>query len=502
MTSILTFMVLLSTISTFYLSEKIEANPSNERCINPFSLGQVETTTHVRNIFTSETFPKAMSSDLKQLVSFPSVSSAPEQEGMEQAVAYLTKRLRDLSFEVGVKMVDGLPILEALTSRHVDRPTVMFYGHFDVVSADNQIWDQDPFKLNYRHGRYYGRGTADNKGPLTMFLAVLDAFKKSREGFPVNIVMLLDGGEEEGRSISEFLESRRDIYSQVSSVLICDGMNVDPSRGSIEIGSRGYLSMTAKVKTGERSVHSGSYGGAIPSASVALTRLLSSLHNDDQSIAVATLNQLLRPIPDSLQHRVDSMQLREIAGMAEGVPFVGNSNDPFASIVRGSAISYSMSPSAVSDIAHGATASIAVRLGPGMIAGDAFSAINKFLEKRMHDIPGILTLTQGAQFPYNRFDPNHPFLSEIATDAMTNVYGRSPVFTEDGGTTPLFSELYSVMGAVPVLFYGASDSQSNWHGANESVSSDLLEKSGLVTIQVLEAILNRQIALGASDLQK
>src|SRR3954467_9622737 len=147
-------------------------------------------------------------------------------------------------------------------------PTVMIYGHFDVQPpAPLELWESPPFELTERDGWYYARGIADDKGQLFTLLKAAQLLRE-RDALPVNIRVVSDGEEEiGGHSVVDFLEADE---RGADVCIIFDGGMTRAEQPEFGLATRGLVAFHLKVKTGERDMHSGYYGGAAPNAIHAL----------------------------------------------------------------------------------------------------------------------------------------------------------------------------------------------------------------------------------------
>jgi acetylornithine deacetylase/succinyl-diaminopimelate desuccinylase-like protein len=190
---------------------------------------------------------------------------------------------------------------------------VLCYGHFDVQPPDPlELWDSAPFEPEIRGERLYGRGVVDDKAQLYMLLAA--ARELARAGtLPVNVRFACDGEEETGgHSIVEFLE---DDQRGANAVVIFDSGMIAEDVPAFNIAMRGIVYFHVELRSGERDLHSGLYGGAALNAAHALIRTLDQL--------IATDGRLAEPlregiIPPSAQELEDWKKLPGGAGELAG----------------------------------------------------------------------------------------------------------------------------------------------------------------------------------------
>lgn len=85
------------------------------------------------------------------------------------------------------------PVVLAQIVRDSSRPVVGFFGHYDVEEADAKEWASNPWRLDERDGRWYGRGVADNIVPLAQRLLLIEQLSQH-----CNLFFILQGEEEIG----------------------------------------------------------------------------------------------------------------------------------------------------------------------------------------------------------------------------------------------------------------------------------------------------------------
>ena len=172
-------------------------------------------------------------------------------------------------------------------------PTVLCYGHFDVQPPDPlELWETPPFEATVRDGQVFGRGVADDKGQL--FLLLEAAARLSRAGeLPVNVRFACDGEEETGgHSIVDYLAADE---RGADACVIFDSAMVARDVPAFNIATRGLCYLHLTLRTGERDLHSGIYGGAALNAVSTLARVLQAVLPGDDGRLPEPLRQGLVP---------------------------------------------------------------------------------------------------------------------------------------------------------------------------------------------------------------
>src|SRR4051794_5684661 len=256
---------------------------------------------------------------LEELVRVPSISAAPEHAADVDTVI---ARVGALAREAGAAGADivrsdgGQLALIATWPGPVGAPTVLLYAHADVQPTGSaEQWTSPPFEPTERNGRLYGRGAADDKAGVAMHLAVLRAFDGRP---PVNVILFIEGEEEIGSpTLPALLREHRDrLASDV--IVIADSGNTAIDVPALTTSLRGVVDVMVDVRTLQRPVHSGVFGGPVIDALTALCRLLATLHDDNGDVAIEGLHTATTPADASED------AFRSDAGVLPGVQLMGS----------------------------------------------------------------------------------------------------------------------------------------------------------------------------------
>jgi acetylornithine deacetylase/succinyl-diaminopimelate desuccinylase-like protein len=222
---------------------------------------------------------------LARLVEIPSTAQEPGFE--PELERYLDQAIRpwveSMGFTVRIhpNPLPGFgPIMTAERIEDPSRPTVLLYGHGDTVRGLDEQWSAGlkPWALTDAGDRWYGRGTADNKGQHALNLAALEAVLAERGGrLGFNVKLLLEMAEERGsRGLQEFAEGHKDLLA--ADVLIAsDGPRVEPDLPTIATGNRGIFQFDLVLKLREGGVHSGHWGGLTTDPAIRMTHAISAI---------------------------------------------------------------------------------------------------------------------------------------------------------------------------------------------------------------------------------
>ena len=174
----------------------------------------------------------------------------------------------------------GGPFLIAQRIEGDALPTVLTYGHGDVVSGQAERWrdGRSPWQLSAEGERWYGRGTADNKGQHSINLAGLEAAIAARGGrLGFNVTLLLEMGEEAGSpGLAALCEQQRGAL-RADLLIACDGPRASAARPTLFLGSRGAFNFSLRHRARERAYHSGNWGGVLANPAAVLSHAIASL---------------------------------------------------------------------------------------------------------------------------------------------------------------------------------------------------------------------------------
>lgn len=256
--------------------------------------------------------------ELADLLRIPSISTlerhAPD---VRAAAVYLAERFRAIGLEhVELVETEGNPIVYGdWLHAGPAAPTALLYGHYDVQPADPlSLWETPPFEPTIRNGRIYARGASDNKGPMYVNVAALDALLSTAGTLPVNLRFIVEGEEELRADMLDTFLRTDERLRDVDVAVISDSAQYAEGVPGIPIGLRGMAAVEITVRTGPIDLHSGTYGGVAANALHVLAELVATLRKPDGSIAVRGFyDPVRRPSQEELESwrelRFDDAQL-------------------------------------------------------------------------------------------------------------------------------------------------------------------------------------------------
>jgi di- and tripeptidase len=190
---------------------------------------------------------------LSTFVSIPSVSSDPlHLEDCRQAAIWLKNCLHQLGAESTLLPTGGhgsplvLSTFHGTQGKH-SKPRILFYGHYDVISAPRDGWDSDPFTVAGRNGYLYGRGVTDNKGPI-MAAACAAAELLRKRALGVDLVFLIEGEEEAGSAgFMDAVSAHKSQIGDIDAILLSNSTWITEYPPCITYGLRGVVHATVGV---------------------------------------------------------------------------------------------------------------------------------------------------------------------------------------------------------------------------------------------------------------
>jgi acetylornithine deacetylase/succinyl-diaminopimelate desuccinylase-like protein len=408
--------------------------------------------------------------ELAELIRIPSVSADPAHaDDVRRAAAWVCSFIRDAGGECEVVDWHGQPLAigELRASAGGDAPTVLCYGHFDVQPPDPlDLWDSEPFEPEIRGDYLYGRGTVDDKGQLFMLLCAARELAQKGE-LPVNVRFCCDGEEETGgHSIVEFLE--QDERGADAAIIFDSGM-IRRDLPAFNVATRGLAYFHLTLRTGERDLHSGMYGGAALNAAHALVRTLDGLIAHDGTLA------------DELRAGIAAPTDEELAGWRELPAGADELADQGARAKDGRAAddfylrTFAEPAVDVNGIATGspnlqktvlpvqATANLSIRLAPGQRVDEIAQVVERLLREAA-PAGAELDVALWSSSPPGLVPPDAKAI-QLGLGAFEKALGTRPVLTRSGGTLPIVPALADKGIPTVITGFGLPDSQI--HSPNE-----------------------------------
>ena len=444
--------------------------------------------------------------ELREFIAIP--NDALEAADINRNLSWLTQKFNARGFNSSVLPTEGLPLFFAALPMEDEKPTILFYMHFDGQSVDPSKWDQpNPYEIvlkspdgdswkqqsfndltediNY-DWRLFGRSTSDDKGPIVMFLNAIDLLKKNEVEIPFNIKVILDGQEEKGSDpLPKAVKEYRELL-EADFLLIADGP-VHPSLNpTIVYGCRGITSMSITTYGPIKPQHSGHYGNYAPNPGFQLAQLLASMKDAEGRVIIKgyydgialdePTKEILGNVPDDARainaylaiktpekvgsNYQEALQYPSLNIRGLGSAWIGNEA---RTIVPGSA-----------------TAELDLRLVPETDGSRLKELVKKHIEsegffitdtdptkdlRMQHD--KIAKVTESGVTDAFRTDLTNPY-GNYLTDVMTKTFEKDVVRIRiHGGTVPIAPFINEL--DIPAFLLPLVNPDNNQHSPNENL---------------------------------
>ena len=416
---------------------------------------------------------------LAELIAIPSVSADPAHAGdVEAAAAWVAERIRLAGGDAEVVAWNGgrpLVIGEiAASAQPESAPTVLCYAHFDVQPPDPlELWESPPFELVERDGWLYARGVADDKAHL--FMLVEAARQLASDGaLPVNVRFALDSEEEVGgQSVGEWVTADE---RGADAAIVLDGDTIERGVPTFYTALRGLCYFHVRVRTGERDLHSGLFGGAALNAMHVLMQTLSAVLPRDGRVPEPLRVGLTAPTDEERESwrslRSGSEALRAVGATpadarAADAFYVRTWAEPSVD-VHGLA---GGSPDLVKTVLPvEARANVSIRIGPGQRVDEVSSAFERLLREAVPEGAELTVELQSKGEPA-LVSPDTPAVV-LAREAFEKVLGKSALLVRVGGSIPVAERI--VARGIPTIITGIATSDANAHSPNEKLPAEYL----------------------------
>jgi len=414
---------------------------------------------------------------LAELCRIPS-DGIGDSPAKREAADFLVSALRERGLEAGLAEVEGAPpyvVGEWLGLPGA--PTLLLYGHYDVMPAGRtEVWESPPWELTERGGRLRARGAADDKGNLALLLAVISAWFHGAGAPPLNLRVLIEGEEENASEHFQGFLERHAERVKADFALVCDGGNLEPGLPTLTCSTRGVCRVEVECRALEGPVHAGLWGGSIPDPAMTLCALIGRLVDDQGRITVPGFYDKVFERPEAERKALatlDDTRHFGAARLVEGASPWGEAG--YATFER-----LWTRPALIATVLEGrelakaagaymdkAIARVQLRAAPGMDVAASGKAIADHLLAMNHR-GTALRAEVSAGSRWWRVDPSEPAVL-AASRALEAGYGRPVVLAGDGASIGVLDPISRLNGGTPCLLLGAEDPDCGAHAENEGL---------------------------------
>src|SRR5690348_12688770 len=417
--------------------------------------------------------------ELCEFLRIPSVSAKSEHKpDIERAAQWVADKLRAAGFKT-VEIVPTAmhPLVYAESLEAPGKPTILFYGHYDVQPAEPlDLWTSPAFEPTVREGNLFGRGTADDKGQVHIHMKALESLKNVSGKFPINIKVLIEGEEEVGSvSLWDFVQKNKSKL-QADALVVSDTSMLGKGVPSITYGLRGLNYYEIELTGPARDLHSGVYGGAVPNPLTVLTELFARLHDKNFRVTVPGFYDDVAAIPAAERKALNALPWKEKDFKhAVGAPAYDGEKG-FTTVERlwirptlelnGIWGGY-QGEGAKTVIPSKAYAKFSTRLVPNQnpqkIAKLVEKHVRKLLPKTVHCKFELLSTGKPWAAPF------HAPIFQKAQAALEKGFGKKAVFIREGGSIPFVTQMHDTF-KVPCVLMGFGLPDENAHAPDEHIS--------------------------------
>ena len=448
-------------------------------------------------------------SELKQFLSFPSVSSQPERgREIRNCATWLARHLRGVGLDrVSILPTRGNPIVYGSWLRAAGRPTLIIYGHYDVVPEEPiREWRTPPFTPTLKNGNLYARGAADDKGQLFCHVKAMESFLRTGRTLPVNVKCIFEGEEEIGSpNLTAFIHRNRRAL-RADAAVISDTRMLAPDRPAISYAQRGGLRAELKITGPPHELHSGNFGGAVLNPVQALCEIMAGLHDSQGRVAIPGFYDDVRHWGEGerefmARNGPTDEEILQDAQVERGWGEAGFSMYERTTIRP--ALTWNgitgghQGRGSKSIIPASAAAKLSFRLVPDQDPKKIGQLFREHIERitptEVHSSVRIFSPIEPALV-----DRNHPAV-RAAAFAFEKGFGAGPVFIRSGGSIPVVNTFQKILGCPAVLMgFGLPDDQI--HGPNEKFNLRNFYRAIATSIWYLGAAARLRLTKG--DLRK
>ena len=413
--------------------------------------------------------------DLARRVAIPTESQNPGRRTeleryLREEIGPAVRRLGG-EWEIYPNPAGAGPLLVGSRIEDPALPTVLVYGHGDVVRGLEERWREglSPWRLTREGNRLYGRGTADNKGQHGVVLAALDAVLAERGGrLGFNLKLLVETGEEVGSpGLREFAREHGGLLA--ADVLIAsDGPRLAPGRPTLYMGARGAINfeLVAEFRAGGH--HSGNWGGLLANPAIVLAHALASLTGPRGEVRVGAWRP--PPIPESVRAALAEVEVEAIPGgpaidLDWGEPGLSPAERVYAwNSFEILAFTAGTPDRPVNAIPPRAKAWCQLRHVTDTEPGRVLPGLREHLDRLGFGAVRI-EQAQPRGFPATRMLPDHP-LVRWAAESMARTVGRPPAILPNlGGSLP--NDVFADILGMPTLWVPHSYAACGQHAPDE-----------------------------------
>jgi acetylornithine deacetylase/succinyl-diaminopimelate desuccinylase-like protein len=419
--------------------------------------------------------------ELIELLKIPSISA---DANYKKDVIKTANAVKSSLEKVGCHFVEicetpGYPIVYGEHIIDKKLPTVLIYGHYDVQPADPlELWTSPPFepviKATDIHpdGAIFARGACDDKGQMFMHVKAFE-YMIANNNLPCNVKFMIEGEEEIGSPSLEWFVKRNQEKLKNDVILISDTGMISNDQPSITTGLRGLSYVEVEITGPNRDLHSGLYGGAVANPINILTKMIASLHDENNHITIPKFYDKVLELtneeraemakaPFSLDDYKKALDIADVHGEKNYTTNERNSIRPTLD-VNGIWGGYT-GEGAKTVIPSQAFAKISMRLVPNQTPHEITELFQKHFENIAPKSVTVKVSPHHGGFPY--VTPIDNIGYKAANKAYTETFGKPAIPQRSGGSIPIVALFENELKSKSILMGFGLDSDAI-HSPNE-----------------------------------
>jgi acetylornithine deacetylase/succinyl-diaminopimelate desuccinylase-like protein len=427
--------------------------------------------------------------ELFGLIRIPSISSeSVHKEDMVKTAQYVVDSLLKAGADKAKIMpTTGHPVVYAEKIIDPSNPTILVYGHYDVMPVDPlELWTSPPFEPEVRDGKIFARGAVDDKGQLFMQVKAFEYLVLTNQ-LEFNVKWMIEGEEEMGSpALGKWLPGQKELL-KADLILVSDTSMIGLHIPSITVGLRGLAYMEVEVAGPDKDLHSGIYGGAVANPATILAKMIASLHDENNHITIPgfyedvlelsaeeradmarapfNLEEYKKKLDVKSTHCEKGYTVNECTGIRPALD------------VNGMWSGYTGEGSKTVLPAK-AFAKISMRLVPHQDPHKIAELFTRYFESIAPDSVKVTVKEHHGGYPY--VAPTNTAAYRAASRAYETTFGIKPVPTRSGGSIPIISTFEQVLGVKSILMGFGLDTDAA-HSPNENYHLECFYK-GIETI--------------------
>jgi len=414
--------------------------------------------------------------ELFGLIRIPSISSEEKHKpDMIRAAKYWAQLLLKAGAgKAEVVPTTGNPVVYGEKIINPDLPTILVYGHYDVMPVDPlELWNSPPFEPEIRDGKIFARGANDDKGQCFIHAKAFEYLVQSGT-LPCNVKFMIEGEEEVGSAALTVWCAENKEMLKADVILVSDTSMIGPDTPSITCGLRGIAYLEVEVIGANRDLHSGLFGGAVANPINVLCKMIASLHDEKKRVTVKgfyddvielseTERAELNKAPFDPEKYKQSLDIDHLYG-EEGYTTLERTGVRPTLDICGIWGGYTGEGSKTV-LPSKAYAKISMRLVPNQ---DHEKIAQLFTEHFLAIAPnGVKVKVTNLHGGQAYVSPTDSAAYQAAEKALETTFGKRPIPVYSGGSIPVIATFEKVLGIKSILMGFGLDSDAI-HSPNEN----------------------------------